>query len=72
MRRQRAVAERHGTGLVTVACPAHGPCYWIAGVSFWALGPALAAAAVAQRSAEHTYSCPVWIRECEEGKPWTS
>lgn len=62
----------YGTGLVMVGCPARGACHWIAGVSFWALGPSLAAAAVAQLSAEHTYTCPIWIHECEEGKPWTS
>lgn len=60
----------NGTGLLTVGCPARG-CRWIRAVSFWALGPTLAAAAVAQLAAEHTYTCPLWIRECEEGKPWT-
>lgn len=66
------VAQDTGSGLLIVGCPAHGPCHWICGVPYWALGPVLAAARVQQLSAAHTYDCPVWIRECEERRPWTS
>lgn len=48
-----------GRGLVIVGCPAPG-CHWHAAVSYWALGPSLAAHAVQQLLAFHSYDCPLW------------
>lgn len=50
---------RTGTGQLLVGCPAPG-CQWLAGVSYWALGPTLATALLQQLLAEHSYSCSCW------------